>query len=66
MIGYLYMADTVNRQLGSGVIYKIPGMSRSFNTVTIRRPQARFLRLRVINGDNPPLCPCVGSIPPIP
>lgn len=40
--------------VGEGVIYKVPGMNESEDTIWFRRPQGNY-RLRIINEDNPPL-----------
>ena len=43
------------RFLASGAVYKIPGMTKPENTLQVHQPQREYLRLKIINGDNPPL-----------
>ena len=43
------------RFLASGTVYKIPGMTKPENALLARQPQRKHLRLKIINGDNPPL-----------
>jgi hypothetical protein len=55
----LWAADTdredAYRQVASGVIYKIPGMHTSKNTLPVHQPQRQYVRITIVNGDNPPL-----------
>ncbi len=55
----LWAADTdakeEYRQVATGLVYKIPGMNAPENTLDFRQPQRPFLRLEIINDDNPPL-----------
>jgi hypothetical protein len=55
----LWAADTdqedAYHQVASGVIYKIPGMHTSQNTLPVHQPQRHYLRVKIVNGDNPPL-----------
>jgi hypothetical protein len=39
---------------GTGVVYKVPGMPESENTLRFERPSSH-LRLKILNQDNPPL-----------
>lgn len=52
----LTSSDGVERYgvAGSGVIYKVPGMPESENTVRFDRSSSH-LRLKILNQDNPPL-----------
>ena len=43
------------RQIASDVLYKIPGMAVAKNTLSVQQPQQHYVRLKVRNGDNPPL-----------
>ena len=55
----LWGADTdqedAYRQVASGVIYKLPGVTSADSTLRVRRVQSPYLRLKILNGDNPPL-----------
>jgi len=42
-------------QVASDVIYKIPGMAVAKNTLSLHQSQQHYVRLKVRNGDNPPL-----------
>ena len=46
--------DEAYRVAAGGVIYKIPGVAESENTITFDQP-SRYLRLKVLNDDNPPV-----------
>lgn len=50
-------ADTheAYQRRASGVIYKFPGMRKSKNTLHLSLPRQKFVKLVVINGDNPTL-----------
>jgi hypothetical protein len=43
------------RPASRGGIYMIPGMKEPATTLVCGLPQSRFVRVKVINGDNPPL-----------
>jgi hypothetical protein len=43
------------RQVTSGVVYNIPGMQTPKNTLVTAQSQLRYVQLKIINGDNPPL-----------
>lgn len=43
------------RRIGADVVYAIPGITQSENTLGFDQPRAPFVRLRIINHDNPPL-----------
>jgi hypothetical protein len=47
--------DKAYHQVASGVIYKVPGMPASHNTLTVQQAQRPYLRVKIHNGDNPPL-----------
>lgn len=47
--------DDKYRVLAEGTIYYFPGMREHANTIACHDRQARFARLRIVNGDNPPL-----------
>jgi hypothetical protein len=55
----LWAADTdqedAYHQVASAVIYKLPGVTSTDNTLRVRRVQSPYLRLKILNGDNPPL-----------
>jgi hypothetical protein len=55
----LWAADTDNddayQQVASGVIYKLPGMTTADNTLRVQHVHYAYLRLKIFNGDNPPL-----------
>lgn len=55
----LWVAETDDEQsyhrVAQDVVYKIPGVSSEKNTITYNQPQHAYLRLKVINKDNPPL-----------
>ena len=55
----LWAADTdqedAYHQVASGVIYKLPGVVSADNTLRVQRVQSPYLRLKILNGDNPPL-----------
>jgi hypothetical protein len=42
-------------RVASGVVYKLPGVTSADNTLRVPRVQAPYLRLKILNGDNPPL-----------
>ena len=54
----LWAADTdredAYHQVASGVIYKLPGVTSADNTLRVRHVQSPYLRLKILNGDNPP------------
>jgi hypothetical protein len=37
------------------VIYKLPGVATTDNTLRVQHAQSSYLRLKILNGDNPPL-----------
>ena len=39
----------------SGVIYKLPDVATTDNTLCVQHAQSSSLRLKILNGDNPPL-----------
>jgi hypothetical protein len=41
--------------LAEGTLYRIPGTASFDNLLTGPFPRARYLRLKILNGDNPPL-----------
>jgi hypothetical protein len=43
------------RQIAGGVVYNIPGMQTPRNTVVAPQAQRRYVQLKIVNGDNPPL-----------
>ena len=43
------------RRVAQDVVYKIPGVTEARNTLSFNRPQQPYVRLKVINHDNPPL-----------
>ncbi len=55
----LWAADTDSeeayRQVADGFVYKIPGMNKPEDTLHYDQAQRPFLRLKIVNGDNPPL-----------
>ncbi|MBI3756748.1 MAG: DUF3999 family protein [Deltaproteobacteria bacterium] len=55
----LWAADTDSeeayRQVADGFVYKIPGMNKPEDTLRYDQVQRPFLRLKIFNGDNPPL-----------
>lgn len=40
---------------GGGGIYQFPGMRKSETTLSLHLPQRKYVQIRIINGDNPPL-----------
>jgi hypothetical protein len=55
----LWVAATDDEQsyqrVAQDVVYKIPGISSEKNTITYNQSQHAYVRLKVINHDNPPL-----------
>jgi hypothetical protein len=55
----LWAADTdtaeAYQRVASGVIYKLPEVQTANNTLPLRPLQQPYLRLKILNGDNPPL-----------
>lgn len=55
----LWAADTdkddAYHQVASGVMYKLPGVATADNTLRVQHTQYPYLRLKILNGDNPPL-----------
>ena len=55
----LWAADTdkddAYHQVARGVIYKLPGVVSADNTLRVQHVQSPYLRLKILNGDNPPL-----------
>jgi hypothetical protein len=55
----LWVAETDDeqsyRQVTQDIVYKIPGISSDKNTITYNQTQHVYVRLKVINHDNPPL-----------
>lgn len=55
----LWAADTdgeeAYQRVASGVVYKLPGVQTADNTLRLHPPQQPYLRLKILNGDNPPL-----------
>jgi len=55
----LWAADTdtdkAYQQVASGAVYKFPGMAASHTTLRVSGPTSAYLRLKILNGDNPPL-----------
>ena len=47
--------DDAYRQVASGVVYKLPGMAASDTTLRLPPSRYPYLRLTILNGDNPPL-----------
>jgi hypothetical protein len=43
------------RMLAGGVIYRVVGMAKSENVLRLGQVHSRFLKLKILNGDNPPL-----------
>jgi hypothetical protein len=43
------------RRIADGVVYNIPGMQTPRNTVVVPQAQRRYVQLKIVNGDNPPL-----------
>lgn len=43
------------RRVAQDVVYKIPGVTETRDTVSFNQPQHAYVRLKVINHDNPPL-----------
>jgi hypothetical protein len=43
------------RQVASSVVYNIPGMQIPRNTLRTSQAQLRYVQLKIVNGDNPPL-----------
>jgi hypothetical protein len=43
------------RRVTSGVVYNIPGMQTPKNTLVAAQSQLRYVQLKIVNGDNPPL-----------
>ena len=55
----LWAADTdkddAYHQVASGVVYKLPGVATADTTLRVQHIQSPYLRLKILNGDNPPL-----------
>jgi len=47
--------DDAYHQVASGVVYKLPGVASADTTLRVEHPPAPYLRLKILNGDNPPL-----------
>ena len=47
--------DDTYHQVASGVMYKLPGVATADNTLHVQHTQYPYLRLKILNGDNPPL-----------
>jgi hypothetical protein len=47
--------DDAYQPVVSGVIYKLPGVATTDNTLRVQHAQSSYLRLKILNGDNPPL-----------
>ncbi len=47
--------DDAYHQVASGVVYKLPGVASADTTLRVQHTQAPYLRLKILNGDNPPL-----------
>ncbi len=43
------------QRLASGVIYTIPWQEKPERVILVNRPQQPYLRIKILNGDNPPL-----------
>ena len=43
------------RRVSGGTIYRVPNMNKSENVITCSLPQTRYVRLKIINRDNPAL-----------
>ena len=41
--------------MASGAIYKLPGVATADNTLRVQHAQSSYLRLKILNGDNPSL-----------
>ncbi|MBN1255049.1 MAG: DUF3999 family protein, partial [Deltaproteobacteria bacterium] len=55
----LWTAETDDEQsyhrVAQNFVYKIPGVSEARDTLSFNQPQQAYVRLKVINHDNPPL-----------
>lgn len=55
----LWIAETDDEKsyhrVAQDIVYKIPGISETRNTLSFNQPQHAYVRLKVINHDNPPL-----------
>ena len=47
--------DDAYQQVASGIMYKLPGVETADHTLRVQRAQYSYLRLKILNGDNPPL-----------
>jgi hypothetical protein len=47
--------DAAYRQVANGAVYKLPGVASAHTTLRVSYPQSPYLRLKILNGDNPPL-----------
>lgn len=43
------------RQTASGVVYTIPWQEKPERVIPVNRPQQPYVRIKILNGDNPPL-----------
>lgn len=47
--------ETAYARVAQDVVYRIPGISEAKHTLSFHQPQHAYVRLKVINHDNPPL-----------
>lgn len=47
--------DDAYQQVASGVVYKLPGVAASETTLRVALKAYPYMRLHIVNGDNPPL-----------